>query len=523
MKLKLNGENLRLKEIELFSNKKSQLELGNDSLEKIKRSADFITESIKSDKVIYGITTGFGELVRFIIPPSHSSLLQENLIKSHACGVPPYFSESESRAIVLSRLNCLSRGYSGIKPEIIQTLIKILNSGWTPEIPQTGSLGASGDLGPLAHIGLIFIGEGFLINGDQRLRTKEVLKTLNIELPQITSKEGLAIINGTSAMTGISALNTIIASRLLDAAIKISSLSLQSLLASSSPFKPEGHKLKHHKGQIFVANKIHCLLLDSKLTTTDEERMEEIKNKNDDYYFSQVSLQDAYTLRCIPQVLGMSVETIKNVSETVINELNSINDNPIILEDNNIFHGGNFHGQYISTAMDYLAICSNHIGMLSERRLARMLDPKLNQGLSPFLAGDMAGLNCGLAGVQYMSTSMVAENNFLCSPVSIRSIPSNGNNQDFVSMGLLSARRTRDILSNLSYVLAVELIAAVQAINQRGADKLSPATQIIYKKALEYITPWKADRMFSNEIQAIAQALRNGNELLANEDEILDL
>lgn len=520
MKLELNGSNLNIKDVELFANKKCQLELSDISIEKINRSAKFVIDAVNSEKIIYGITTGFGELVKFIIPTSQSVTLQENLIKSHACAVAPYFNESESRAIVLSRINCLANGYSGIKLELIDTLIKILNAGWTPQIPQTGSLGASGDLGPLAHIGLIFIGEGFLINGEKISPTKDVLKELNIELPQISSKEGLSIINGTSAMTGIASLNILTASRLLDAAIKISSLSLQSLLASSSPFKSSGHKLKRHKGQIFIADKIYSLLNGSDLTNTDEERMDEIKTTNST--FSETSLQDAYTLRCIPQVLGMSFETIQNVYETVENELNSINDNPIILENNDIFHGGNFHGQYISTSMDYLAICLNHIGMLSERRLARMLDPKLSQGLSPFLAGEMAGLNCGLAGVQYMSTSMVAENNFLCSPVSIRSIPSNGNNQDFVSMGLLSARRTRDILYNLSNILAIELIASVQAINQRGSDKLSPASQTIYKKVLEYISPWKQDRMFSNEIQAIAKVLRDGDELLSNEHEILN-
>lgn len=484
-------------------------------LDKVRDARDRFERVAEANVPIYGVSTGFGELVHNWVDIEHGRALQENLLRSHCAGVGPLFSRDEVRAMMVARANALSRGYSAVRPAVIEQLLRYLEAGITPAVPQVGSLGASGDLAPLSHVAITLIGEGKVLTADGGTApTADVLRAHGIAPLSLAYKEGLALINGTSAMTGVSCLLLEAMRAQVRQAEVVAALALEALSASADAFMANGHDIaKPHPGQVDSAANMRALLTGASRLAGHEDLAPEMKSRAGDAKNTGtgVFIQKAYSLRCIPQVLGAVRDTLDHCTAVVTRELNSSNDNPLFFEDDALFHGGNFHGQQVAFAMDFLAIAATQLGVMAERRLNRLLSPHLNAPLPAFLAAANEGLSCGFAGAQYPATALVAENRTICSPASIQSVPSNGDNQDVVSMGLISARNARRILDNNQYIVALELLAACQAAELAGAvEQLSPAGRAVFAFVRERVPFLAADRYMTDEIEAVAALLREG-------------
>ncbi|MFB8765241.1 tyrosine 2,3-aminomutase [Nocardiopsis alba] len=485
-------------------------------------SRKMFEEVVARDVPVYGVTTGYGEMIYMIVDPSKEVELQTNLVRSHSAGAGPLFSETEARAMVAARLNALAKGHSAVRPELLERMALYLNEGITPAIPEIGSLGASGDLAPLSHIAGTIIGEGYVLRDGERVDTGSVLRQRGIDPLELRFKEGLALINGTSAMTGLGCL---VVERALDQVRQaeiVTALVIEALQGSTSPFQAEGHDVaRPHRGQIDTAANMRTLITGSGLAVehSDLRRLlQESKGVGQDVHRTEVYLQKAYSLRAIPQVVGAVRDTLYHAQEKLAVELNSANDNPLFFEGREIFHGANFHGQPIAFAMDFVTIALTQLGVLSERRTNRMLNRHLSDGLPEFLVQGDPGLNSGFAGAQYPATALVAENRTI-GPASIQSVPSNGDNQDVVSMGLISARNARRVLGNNDIILAVELLAAAQAVDVSGRiDGLGPASRAAYDKVRDLVPPLHDDRYMADDIETVATALARGEILRTVED-----
>lgn len=430
---------------------------------------------------IYGVTTGFGEMVFMRIPARFETKLQENLLRTHAAGGGALFTDEVVRAIQVSRLNCLTKGYSGIGSDALRLMAELLNRGIHPLVPEQGSLGASGDLAPLSHLALPLIAAGQVRYRGQIRPASEVLSEEGLEPVRLGYKDGLALINGTSGMTGVAAVALVKARRLLRLALWASAAFVQVMQGSTRAFEARGHALKNHRGQNAIAQVITDLLAGSHLTREHEDVMRLISEEgadNGEVMPVKEYLQNAYTLRCIPQILGPVLDSMAYCRRLVEEELNSANDNPLIFESpETIFHGGHFHGQYVAMASDFLNISITEIGVLAERQLNRILDPHLNKAYPAFLALGDEGLFSGLQGSQYLATSIASENLDLAAPASIKSIPSNGQNQDVVSMGLIAARKSLRLLDNVNTIVSVLVAACYQAATITGIQQFSPAVR----------------------------------------------
>jgi tyrosine 2,3-aminomutase len=512
----VDGNKLTIEAVHNVAVERQKVEIHSEAMSRVQRSREYLEKLARENIPIYGVTTGYGEMVYVLVDNRYETQLQTNLVRSHAAGVGQPLTKDESRAIMTVRLNALCKGFSAIRPELAERLALYLNEDIVPVIPSVGSLGASGDLAPLAHMAVSLIGEGYVFgpNGE-KMPTKEALAQRGIEPLQLKFKEGLGLINGTSAMTGVgSLLAHQAADQLLQAEI-ITGLALETLHASSSAFQPEGHDMaRPHKGQIETAFNMRQLIDGSKLIATHKQLRDEMSAQRSDGAAStstEVYIQKAYTLRCVPQVLGAIRDTLAHVRRTLTIEINSANDNPLFVEDREVFHGGNFHGQPIAFAMDFLSIALTQLGVMSERRTNRLLNHHLSNGLPEFLVKKEPGLNCGFAGAQYPATALVAENRVIATPASIQSIPSNGDNQDVVSMGLISARNARRILENNHYILAVEALAAAQAVDLKGVkDKLSKAGRTTYETIRSRVPMLDGDRYMSDELYATRDLLAAG-------------
>jgi histidine ammonia-lyase len=490
MSVVMTGYDLTIDDVTAIARDAIRCELSGNTRDSIGHTRKNFEEISNSNIPIYGVTTGYGEMVYALVDKSQETALQTNLVRSHSAGAGKYFSEPEARAILVARLNALIRGYSAIRIELAEQLQDYLNFGVTPCIPEIGSLGASGDLGPLAHLASTVIGEGYAWRNGSPTPTADVLGDLGLEPLELKFKEGLALINGTSAMTGVGALVLHDAHRQIRTAEIITALVLEVLQASTSPFQAEGHELaRPHQGQVDCAWNLRALLEGSDRVQEHSSLRQEMDSKREGsaarVVVTDVYLQKAYTLRCIPQIIGAVRDTLYQAQRTVTTELNSSNDNPLFFADKEIFHGGNFHGQPVAFQMDYLAIAMVQVGVVSERRTNRLLNRYLSSGLPEFLINGEPGLKCGMAGLQYPATATVAENRTLCVPASVQSIPSNGDNQDVVSMGLISARKARQIVENNWIVLAVEAMAAVQAARLNGATAALGGAGRVALRALE--------------------------------------
>ncbi|MCF6469959.1 tyrosine 2,3-aminomutase [Nonomuraea sp. MG754425] len=529
-----DGESLSVETVRLVAENGATCNVTPVALAKAAATRQLFEETIRDGIPVYGVTTGYGEMIYMLVDPAKEVELQTNLVRSHCAGVGPVFAEDEARAVLAARLNCLAKGYSAVRPELIERLALYLNLGVTPAIPQIGSLGASGDLAPLAHVAATLIGEGYVLRDGHPVETGPVLRELGIEPLSLRFKEGLAMINGTSAMTGVGSLVAGRAMEQIRQAEIVTALVCEALLASTSPFMAEGHDLaRPHRGQIDCAANLRALMEGSELTVehselrralkADPHRLDVLKRREprgrsakrdagegEGVQRTEVYLQKAYTLRAIPQVVGAVRQAAYHATETLEIELNSSNDNPLVFAGKEIFHGANFHGQPVAFVMDYLTIALTQLGVMSERRTNRLLNRYLNNGLPEFLVAGDPGLNSGFAGAQYPATALVAENRTIA-PASTQSVPSNGDNQDVVSMGLIATRNARRVLENNCRILAVECLAAAQAVDLSGRrDRLGRASRQAYETVRSLVPALACDRYMADDIELVAAALSRG-------------
>lgn len=513
MNLKINGFNLTTESIAALARDfNSELLVEDEVFPKIRASRQLLIDFIEKGKVIYGVNTSMGGFADWLIPTDYANELQNNLLCAVATNVGNNFSDDIVRAAIISRINSLARGTSAITEINFQKLIDILNKGIIPCVPEQGSLGTSGDLGPLACIALVGVGKWKAKVAGNLLSGSEALKLKNLEPMVLDYKEGLSLVNGTSMMSGLASLLVEDSLNLLKTYEIISALSCEVLKAKLKPFSPIVHSLKPHVGQQKVSSNMYRLLEGSGLIVDEDQLSRELNEKfsSKPTVVDGDPIEDAYSIRCTPQILGPVKDTLQFIKTIVENELNSSNDNPLIVpEHQDYFHNGHFHGQYISMAMDYLSISLTTLCNLSDRRIDRFMDKNHSNSLPPFLCRENPGLRLGLMGGQFMAASITAENRSLCAPVSIQSLPTTEDFQDVVSMGLVAARRARDILANVHYVVAFELLAACQAADIRGVKKLSPAAKKVYELVREISPYFDKDEPLTDSIHLLSDLIKS--------------
>lgn len=487
--------------------KKRQISIDDATLHIVSRSRDTLDRFVEEGRIIYGVNTGMGGFVNWLVPIEKAEQLQKNLINGVATNVGQYINEDSAKAIMLARINSLCKGNSAISVDNLLKLVSLYNSGVIPCIPEKGSLGTSGDLGPLACIALVCCGQWKAYYKGHILHAQEALDAASLKPMKLSYKEGLALVNGTSGMTGIGALQIQKSLNLVDKYCQISALSFEGLGAIKKPFDPKVHQLKPHPGQRIIAEKIFNYLAESRLAIEEEKNQENIAAQvNGTIKAATKQVEDAYSIRCTPQILGPVLDSVLYSKQVIENELNSSNDNPLILpSENEIYHNGHFHGQYVAMAMDNLSISMTVLCNLSNRRIDRFLDKNNSNGLPPFLCVGHPGLEFGLMGGQFMTASVTAENRSLCTPLSIQSLTSTADFQDIVSFGFIAARRAQEILKNTKYVVAFELLCACQAIDIRGKEMLSSLTKPLYNKARMVVPYLKSDITITDYIEQIVE------------------
>ncbi|MEC5424392.1 histidine ammonia-lyase [Virgibacillus sp. C22-A2] len=490
----LTGRTLTLNEIYRVVEKKEYAAIDDAAIRNIQANRCTLEAMLEEKKTMYGINTGFGKFSDVIIEDKDLDDLQTNLIHSHACGVGEPFSEKISRTMLLLRANALAQGYSGIRPELINQLIDFINKGIHPVIPQQGSLGASGDLAPLSHLALGLMGEGDVFYQGKRVEAMIGINKAGLMPIELKAKEGLALINGTQAMTATGVITYLEIEKLLHQSEHIAAMTMEGLQGIMDAFDSDLHQVRGHQEQMDVAERIRVILNDSKLTTKQGE----------------LRVQDAYSIRCIPQVLGACWQTALYAKERLETEINAVTDNPLLFsEKNKVISGGNFHGQPIAFAMDFIKLGIAETANISERRIERLVNPQLND-LPAFLSPN-PGLESGAMIMQYTAASLVSENKTLAHPASVDSIPSSANQEDHVSMGTIAARHALQMLANTRNVVAIELICAMQAVEYRGVTGMSTATKELYDKARKIVPSIIKDRIFSADIEKIADWLEKSD------------
>lgn len=501
------NEYLSLKEFESIIFENNKIEISENVLNRVIESFEFLKE-FSGNKVIYGVNTGFGPMAQYRIQDSDRIQLQYNLIRSHSSGTGKPLNPLCVKASILARLNTLSLGNSGVHPSVIQLMAALINRDITPLIFEHGGVGASGDLVQLAHLALVLIGEGEVFYKGERRATQDVFAIENLQPIAVEIREGLALMNGTSVMTGIGVVNLHYANKLLDWSIKCSCAINELVQAYDDHLSAELNNTKRHKGQQEVAEKMRQNLTDSTLIRKREDHL--YSGENNEEVFKE-KVQEYYSLRCVPQILGPIKETIDNVATILEDEFNSANDNPIIdVKNQHVYHGGNFHGDYISLEMDKLKIVITKLTMLAERQLNYLLNSKINEILPPFVNLGTLGFNFGMQGVQFTATSTTAENQMLSNPMYVHSIPNNNDNQDIVSMGTNAAVITSKVIENAFEVLSIELITIVQAIDYLGQkDKVSSVTRKIYDDIRKIIPEFKEDQVMYPFVQEVKNHLTN--------------
>ena len=497
MTILLDGDSLTLAEVAEVARRGAEVRLSDEGERRISRARDAVERYIREGRVIYGLNTGFGKFSDVQISPEDLEALQKNLIHADAVGIGRPFGTDVTRAIMLLRANALAKGHSGIRLSTVQTLLDMLNRHVHPLIPEKGSVGSSGDLCPLAHLVLVMMGEGEAEYQGQVMDGGRAMERAGILPVVLQAKEGLALINGTCAMSGVAALAVHDADILVRTADIAAALTFEALEGITDAFDPRIHQARPHAGQMASARNLLRLCEGSGLTTRQGQRR----------------VQDAYGLRCIPQIHGASRLALEYVRRVVETELNSATDNPLVFpeEDGCVLSGGNFHGQPVAIAMDTLAIALAELANLSERRIERLLNPALS-GLPAFLTAN-GGINCGFMVAQYAAAAVVSENKILAHPASVDSIPTSANQEDHVSMGTIAARKAMEILGHLRSVLGVELICGAQAADFRGADRLGRGSRKAYETVRRDIPFMENDRTLYQEM-AHAATLAGSGEIL---------
>ncbi len=489
--IELTGHSLTIEQLKRICIDNEEIYISKKSLQAVQESRQAVDRIVTDKKTVYGITTGFGKFSDVIIDEKDVEDLQLNLIRSHACGIGNPFPEVVSRAMIVLRLNALLKGFSGVRPVLVELLAELVNKHVHPVIPQQGSLGASGDLAPLSHLALVLIGEGEVHDDNGKaVEAASVLKKKGITPITLQAKEGLALINGTQAMVAMGVINYIEAEKLAYDSEWISAIMIESMEGIIDAFHPAIQEARGYPQQIDVAERMRNWLDGSKLITRQGEKR----------------VQDAYSIRCIPQVHGASWQALDYVKEKLEIEANAATDNPLIFDGGElVISGGNFHGQPIAFAMDFLKIAVAELANISERRIERLVNPQLND-LPPFLSPE-PGLQSGAMIMQYAAASLVSENKTLAHPASVDSIPSSANQEDHVSMGTIASRHAGMIIQNSRRVLAIECICALQAVEYKGIEKMSPKLRQKWDQMRQVVPSITKDRVFSKDIEAVNKAL----------------
>jgi histidine ammonia-lyase len=455
-----------------------------------------VEQIIKEGRTVYGINTGFGKLSDVHIDQSQLRALQLNLIRSHSCGLGPTLSEAESRAMLLLRANVLSQGYSGCRPVLIETLVTMLERGVTPVVPEKGSVGASGDLAPLAHLALAAIGEGDAFYRGERMISAEALRRAEIEPVQLEAKEGIALVNGTQAMAAVGALALHRADTLVRLADVAGAMSLEALRGTPVAFDERIHAARPHSGQVEVAAHLRELLRDSEIRRS--------------HLTGDPRVQDAYSLRCMPQVHGAVRDALAHARETVERETGSATDNPLVFADTGeVLSGGNFHGAPLALCFDYAAIALTDLMSISERRIDRLVNPDANEDLPPFLT-PQPGIASGFMMLQIVAAALLNEARVFAHPASIDNVPTDGGKEDHVSMGMTSATKLRSIVEGGERIIAIELITGAEGLEYRAPLQPGRGVKRAYEIVRAHVPRLTGDRVMSGDIERLAEAIRGG-------------
>ena len=480
---------------------RAKVKLTPESENKIRQTRKLVDQWVAEGKTIYGVTTGFGALSDVAISRKDTRQLQKNILMSHAAGVGRPLDEETVRGIMALRIKDLARGHSGIRLETVEHLIALLNWGVYPVVPEKGSVGASGDLAPLAHLALVLLGLGEAFYKGQRMTGKQVLSKCGLKPIHLEAGEGLALVNGTQVMTALGGLAVYDAIRLCKLTDIAAAMSLEVLMGSRTEFNTRIHQVRPHPGQAASADNMERMTRNSEIITSHKDCSR---------------IQDAYTLRCSPQVHGATKDAIQYCLNVVETEMNSATNNPLIYaESNDFLLGGNFHGQPVALAMDFLSMAVAELANISERRIERLVNPKLS-GLPAFLVQD-GGLNSGFMIAQYTAAALVSENKVLAHPASVDSIPTSANKEDHVSMGTIAARKCRDIIANAEHVAAIELLCAAQGLDLFTNLKPGKGTMAAYLTIRKHIPFLEQDRLLADDIATMRALIRRGDILTAVE------
>jgi histidine ammonia-lyase len=493
----LDGQSLTLGALETLARRGGTVALSPAAREAVTRARRVVDEAVAHGAVVYGVTTGFGNFADVVIPKDKLRELQLNLVRSHAAGVGDPLGEAETRALMALRANTLAKGYSGIRPETLGLLVAMINALVHPVIPSQGSVGASGDLAPLAHLALALVGEGSCVLEGRTLPAAEALRATGLAPVELQAKEGLALINGTALITGMGALAAAEAARLVRTADVAGALSLDALKGTDVAFDARIHALRPHAGQQVSAGNLRRLLQGSPIRESHRDCGR---------------VQDAYSLRCMPQVHGACRDALAFATRSLEVELNAATDNPMVFaETGELLSGGNFHGQPVAMAADVLALGAAEIGAISERRIERLMNPALSD-LPAFLVRE-GGLNSGLMLAHVTAAALASESKALAHPASVDSIPTSANKEDHVSMGVTAAWKAARVVANTRRILAIEVLAACQALEFAKPLTTSAPLLAVYRRVRERAAPWDRDRFVSPDIEAVAAMVREG-ELL---------
>jgi histidine ammonia-lyase len=499
----LTGNDLTVEDIVAIGIGDKRMEIDKAALARCRESRDFLAREVEARRIIYGVNTSFGPMCNKIIADADIETLQVNLIRSHAAGLGDPIKPYIALAVLAVRLNTLVKGFSGVRTELVDLMAGMVNAGIAPYIPECGSVGASGDLVHLAHTALAVIGEGNVFYKKEFMPARTALAKAGLTPARLSYKEGIAIMNGTSAMTAIAAFALFGAKKLLRLACVNAAFAIEIFGGIDDAFDEDLHEVKPHPGQKAVAAIIRRLYNGSKNITLRKDMHEIIRRQQTDgrVFETSINVQDVYSIRCAPQILAPVSEAVEAAAKTIEIEANSSNDNPIIIpRKEKIIHGGNFHGQSVGFAMDMLCMAVAELCTLSERRLNKLLDKSLNEGLPEHLIPGTVGLTMGFMGAQYLATSTTAENRQLANPVSTLSISCNASNQDVVSMGTVAARKAFKSVSNAKHVLTLEMLAQMQALSFRNAETMGRGTTRVYNTLKPHFSVYDNTRVFHDDL-----------------------
>ena len=497
----LDGEHLELEQVATVARGGARVTLGESARTRLERGHAVVERILASDRQVYGVNTGFGPLKDIRVPRDRLDVLQLNLIRSHCAGVGEPLPKEATRALMLLRAHVLARGHSGVRPLVVETILAHLNADLLPLVPEQGSIGASGDLAPLSHLALALLGEGEAVLRGERMKTSAALAAAGLAPLHLGPKEGLALINGTQLIAAVGVLALLEAEELAAVADVAGALTLEALKGSHVALDARLHALRPHRGQVDSAANLRALLDDSEIARSHEECGR---------------VQDAYSLRCMPQVHGSAREGFRFARSILQVEVDAVTDNPIVLPDEGeVLSGGNFHGEIPAQALDLLAIASASLASISERRVDRLMNPALS-GLPPFLTRD-AGVQSGLMMAQVTAASLVSENKILCHPASVDSIPTEANQEDHVSMGPIAARKARQVVEHARQVLAIEILSACQALDFLAPLRPGRGARAAWEAVRSLVPFMETDRVIADDIECVDRAIRDGTVRAAAE------